>query len=216
MKAKKLACYLLAILPAGCVPVVSLHPLFTRENLVFEEKLVGTWVKDPNDPEVTWAFSRLEESAAKGPLESWREDITKFYRLDITDQDGRKGSFAACLVKLGDRLLDLVDLFANLSGKGTPFQIGKAHDYLHGIPYVITENCKLFDVLLDLLVGEPFFLLDHPGPGDVTHDGHYPCNMLLFKDRDMAVLEKIASPVEMEIYGRLEDLPGRKDVFYGF
>lgn len=111
MKAKKLACYLLAILPAGCVPVVSLHPLFTRENLVFEEKLVGTWVKDPNDPEVTWAFSRLEESAAKGPLESWREDITKFYRLDITDQDGRKGSFVACLVKLGDRLF--LDIFAD-------------------------------------------------------------------------------------------------------
>jgi hypothetical protein len=96
---------------AGCVPVVSLHPLFTRESLVFEEKLVGTWVKDPNDPDVTWAFSRLDDSAAKGLLESWREDITKFYRLDITDEDGRKGSFAACLVKLGDRLF--LDIFAD-------------------------------------------------------------------------------------------------------
>lgn len=111
MKAKRLAYCLLAILLAGCVPVVSLHPLFTRESIVFEEKLVGTWVKDPNDPEVIWKFSRLDESAAQGPLEPWREDITKFYRLDITDQDGRKGSFAACLVKLGDRLF--LDIFAD-------------------------------------------------------------------------------------------------------
>jgi hypothetical protein len=111
VRKKKLAYCLLAILLAGCVPVVSLHPLFTKENIVFEEKLLGTWVKDPNDPEVTWRFSRLDESAAQGPLEPWKEEITKFYGLSITDQDGRKGSFAACLVKLGDRLF--LDVFAD-------------------------------------------------------------------------------------------------------
>ena len=98
--------------PAGRLcPIVSLHPLFTKENIVFEEKLVGTWVKDPNDPEVTWEFSRLDESAAQGPLEALRDEITKFYRLNITDEEGRKGSFAACLVKLGDRLF--LDVFAD-------------------------------------------------------------------------------------------------------
>lgn len=111
MKAKKLAFCFLAVLLAGCVPVVSLHPLFMKENILFEEKLVGTWVEDPNDPEVTWEFSRLDESAAQGPLEAWRDEIAKFYRLSITDEEGRKGLFAACLVKVGDRLF--LDVFAD-------------------------------------------------------------------------------------------------------
>jgi len=103
MGTKRLAFFCLAALLAGCVPVVSLHPLFTEENIVFEEKLVGTWVKDPNKPEVTWVFSRLDPSAAEGILEPWRDQIGKFYRLAVTDEDGRKGVFAACLVQLGDR-----------------------------------------------------------------------------------------------------------------
>ena len=58
---------------------------------------------------MTWEFSRLDETAAQGLLEPWRDEITKFYRLNITDEEGRKGSFAACLVKLGDRLF--LDVF---------------------------------------------------------------------------------------------------------
>ncbi len=109
MRTKKLALGCVAALLAGCAPILSLHPLFTKDTLTFEEKLVGTWVKDPNQPEVTWEFSRLDESAAQGLLEPWRDEITKFYRLNITDEEGRKGSFAACLVKLGDRLF--LDVF---------------------------------------------------------------------------------------------------------
>lgn len=103
IRAKKLAFYVLAALLAGCVPIVSLHPLFTAEDIAFDEKLVGTWVEDPNNPETTWEFSRLDASAAEGLLEPWKEDITKFYRLTVTDDEGHAGSFAACLVKLGER-----------------------------------------------------------------------------------------------------------------
>lgn len=103
-RAKKLAFYLLAALLAGCVPVVSLHPLFTTDDIAFDEKLVGTWVDDPNNSKTTWEFSRLDESARENPLlEPWKDEIAKFYRLKLTDEEGRKGSFAACLVKLGDR-----------------------------------------------------------------------------------------------------------------
>lgn len=116
MKSKRLAFYFLAFLLAGCVPVVSLHPLFTKENIVFDEKLVGTWVKDFNDPEVIWEFSRLDESAAQGLLEPWKDQITKFYRLNITDKENHKGSFAACLVKLGDQLF--LDVFADRFPEG--------------------------------------------------------------------------------------------------
>ncbi len=104
MRTSKLLFCCTAALLAGCVPIVSLHPLFTKENIVFDEKLLGTWVKDPNDPEVTWVFSRLDPSAAEGILEPWRDEIDRFYRLSVTDEEGRKGTFAACLVRLGDRL----------------------------------------------------------------------------------------------------------------
>ncbi len=103
MKTKKLAFYCLAALLAGCVPIVSLHPLFTKEDIVFEEKLLGTWVEDFNDPEVTWEFARLGDVPAEGLLSPWRDELGKFYRLNLTDKEGRKGSLVAVLVKLGDR-----------------------------------------------------------------------------------------------------------------
>jgi hypothetical protein len=109
MRTKRPIFFCLAVILGGCVPVVSLHPLFTGDDIVFEEKLVGTWVNDPNDPKVTWEFSRLDETDAQGPLEAWQDQITKFYRLNLTDEEGRKGVFAACLVKLGDRLF--LDVF---------------------------------------------------------------------------------------------------------
>ena len=46
MNTRKLLFYLLAVLLGSCVPVMSLHPLFTKEHLVFEEKLLGTWADD--------------------------------------------------------------------------------------------------------------------------------------------------------------------------
>jgi hypothetical protein len=111
MRTKQLAFYCLAALLAGCVPIVSLHPLFTKDEITFDEKLVGTWVEDGNNPEATWEFTQLRESDAVGILEPWRGDIAKFYHLSVSAKDGGKGSFAACLVKLGDRRF--LDVFAD-------------------------------------------------------------------------------------------------------
>jgi hypothetical protein len=149
VKNKNLAFCLLAILLAGCVPIVSLHPLFTKENIIFEEKLVGTWVKDSNNPEVIWKFSRLDESAAQGPLEPWKEEITKFYGLNITDQDGRKGSFAACLVKLGDRLF--LDVFADRLPSGEQ-DIEKAPLVYNGFFFLPVHTFIKVDSIGDQLV----------------------------------------------------------------
>jgi len=88
---RKLLFYLLAAILGGCVPVMSLHPLYTEKDVVFEEKLLGTWVDDPNGPEAIWEFRRPEEAE-------------KEYKLIVTDEEGKKGSFATHLVKLGDRL----------------------------------------------------------------------------------------------------------------
>ncbi len=95
MKIKKILFYLLAGLLGGCIPVMSLHPLFTEENLVFEEKLLGTWVDDPNSPETTWEFRRFDEPGEANEIA---------YKLLFSDNEGQKGSFIAHLVKLDNKL----------------------------------------------------------------------------------------------------------------
>ena len=104
MKAKKTAFYVLAALMAGCVPVASLHPLFTKETLVFEEKLLGTWVEDSNKPEITWEFARLDAATVENLPKQLQDEVGKLYRLNVTDNEGRKGVLIACLVKLKDGL----------------------------------------------------------------------------------------------------------------
>lgn len=90
-RAKKALFYLLAALLGGCVPVMSLHPLYTEKDVVFEERLLGKWVDDPNSPETTWQFNRIEEP-------------NNAYNLIFSDEEGKKGSFAAHLVRLQNRL----------------------------------------------------------------------------------------------------------------
>jgi hypothetical protein len=96
MNTKKLLFYLLAGILGGCIPVISLHPLYTKEDVVFDEKLVGTWVDDPKSPKTTWEFSR--EQAKE-----------KTYKLVYSDDEGKKGSFVVHLVKLENRLF--LDVF---------------------------------------------------------------------------------------------------------
>ncbi|MCP4607619.1 MAG: hypothetical protein GY845_02735 [Planctomycetes bacterium] len=90
-RTKKVLFYLLAALLGGCVPVMSLHPLYTEKDVVFEKRLLGTWVDDPNSPETTWQFSRIDEP-------------NNAYNLVFSDEEGKKGSFVAHLVKLQNRL----------------------------------------------------------------------------------------------------------------
>jgi len=126
--------YCLAALLAGCVPVVSLHPLFTKDTLVYEEKLLGTWVEDSNQPQITWEFAPLEENAAERLPAEMREAIQKCYRVNVVDDKGRKGSFAACLVKLQDKLfLDVLpDQFP--SGEQDAEQMKLAYNAFFFVP----------------------------------------------------------------------------------
>lgn len=86
MKTKKFLFYLLSVLLGGCV--LSLHPLYTEKDLIFEEKLLGTWAK--NDSKETWQFKR-----ATGD---------KHYKMIYTDEKGRKGPFDAGLGKLNNMM----------------------------------------------------------------------------------------------------------------
>jgi hypothetical protein len=104
MKVRTVVPYCLAVLLAGCVPIVSLHPLFTTETITFEEKLLGTWVEEADKPQVTWEFARLEDGAAERLPEDLKDQAAKCYRVNVADDKGGKGSLVACLVKLQDKL----------------------------------------------------------------------------------------------------------------
>ena len=77
----------LALVLSGCL-TPSIHPLYTDEDLVFEDSLVGTW----SDDDQAWTF---------------RSDDEGGYRLTVLD-DGEESKLIAHLVQLGEhRFLDL-------------------------------------------------------------------------------------------------------------
>ena len=91
MNTKKILFYLLAVILGGCIPVASLHCLYTDKDMIFEEKLLGTWVQEPNNPKTIWEFTRINEP-------------NNAYKLIFTDEEGKKGSFVVVMVKLQDKL----------------------------------------------------------------------------------------------------------------
>ncbi len=109
MKARRVVFCCLLGLMAGCVPIVSLSPLFTRGDIVFDEKLLGTWLEDPNNPSLSWEFARFEEGAAENLPKELQGEYKQVYRVNLTDKEGHKGALAGCLVKLWDRRF--IDLF---------------------------------------------------------------------------------------------------------
>ncbi len=137
MKAKRIAFYCLAALLGGCGPIFSLQPLFTEENIVFDEQLLGTWVEDPNKPETAWEFARLD-AADVGPLgEDLKDDPKGFYRLNLTSKDAdkaRRGSVIACLGKLGNHMF--LDVFPDKfpSGEQDMEKMPQAYNVLFFVP----------------------------------------------------------------------------------
>ena len=87
---------MLAVILGGCVPVISLHPLYTEKDIVLDKKLYGTWVDNSSDPNTTWEFKSIDEPK-------------NAYKLIFADEEGMKGSFVAHLVKLQNRLF--LDIF---------------------------------------------------------------------------------------------------------
>jgi hypothetical protein len=112
MKIKKMLSYLLAGVLAGCVPVMSLHPLYDDQHLVFEEKLLGTYT-DADGNNATWEFTRSNEP--------------NVYQLAITsveDQKVAKGLFAAHLIKLDEHFF--LDVFPKEAPWGDEKELGQA------------------------------------------------------------------------------------------
>jgi hypothetical protein len=105
MSAKKVLFYLLLGILGGCVPVMSLHPLYNENDVIFDEKLLGLWVGDSNE---SMEFTRAEKGE-------------KTYQLVLTtiDKDSKKeagGIFDARLVKIENKLF--LDVFPKESPCG--------------------------------------------------------------------------------------------------
>ncbi len=96
VKIKTILFYAIPIILGGCIPIMSINPFYKESDVMFEQKLVGTWVDDINEPQTTWQFT--------GP----NDPNEKVYKLIFTDKQGEKGLFLARLMKLQDKLfLDL-------------------------------------------------------------------------------------------------------------
>jgi hypothetical protein len=80
------------LLFGACVP--SMNPIFTEQDLVFDQALLGRWT-DPENTE-SWEFIYADE---------------KEYKLVYTDEQGKKGVFKARLARIeGKTFLDLTPM----------------------------------------------------------------------------------------------------------
>jgi len=76
----------------SCIP--SLHPLYTSEDLVFDQNLIGEWIDSDS---IVWKFEKFVPSNTPFPSKS---DLSKdsFYKLTVND--GKPAIFHVHLLKL--------------------------------------------------------------------------------------------------------------------
>lgn len=121
-KIKKVAFYALAFLLGGCVPVLSLQPLYSGDEreVVSEPKLLGVWC-NTDDPNQTWQF-RSGESG------------TNTYELLYTDKESKKGLFLVHLVKCGEHL------FFDAFPRGLPCGEAENTQWAHNAFFVVPAH----------------------------------------------------------------------------
>ena len=121
-----IACLILLAI-AGCVR--SLHPLYTERDLVFDERLLGSWTKN-GDSTNTWIFQKAGENA---------------YELLETEK-GAPARFEAHLVKLGGHLfLDIAP--GEMDTKNDFFKFH--HIPVHTFSRIWLENKRFRLAMLD-------------------------------------------------------------------
>lgn len=162
MKTNTVLLYGLLIFVGGCIPVISLQPLYTHEHVIFDEHLIGTWVENPGDTNSTWKFTQVGQAGADKLPEALKEDAENVYYLSLTDPQGRKGSFFAVLVKLDTTVF--MDVFPDTlpSGQDDPqntelfynaFFFVRAHTFIKAnlsgnrLTMWVTDDEKMSDLL---------------------------------------------------------------------
>jgi hypothetical protein len=128
------AAVLLLSLLGACGPVLSIHPLYTDKDVVFDPALLGTWGDPTNDHEAPLIFERGDANSYK--------IITQ-----ITDNTNVDEIFEAHLVRLKDRVfLDAVQTKNLIAGQEV--EIGLALP-AHLLGQVSIEGNVLHMSLLD-------------------------------------------------------------------
>ena len=96
----------LATILSGCW-VLSIEPLYTSDDLVFEPSLVGVWAGIDGDEDESWTFLPLDSSS---------------YRLVTTESGAPDAVFEAHLLRLGGHLY--LDLLPEEPEEMNEFQLG--------------------------------------------------------------------------------------------
>ena len=89
MKIRSLISFAAAgVLFAACAP--SINPFYTEGDLVVDARLAGEWIKQEKTDDVSaWKFEKSGDKA---------------FKLTVTEKEGKKGEFTACLFKLKEQL----------------------------------------------------------------------------------------------------------------
>jgi hypothetical protein len=108
---------ILVLWMTGCF-VLSVHPLYFENDLVFESGLVGTWGEKEHEKDLDelWIF---------------KKSGNKSYRLIVKEKDVGEGMFEAHLLKLGEHLF--LDLYPEEPETGSEFynmHVIPAHSFM--------------------------------------------------------------------------------------
>ncbi len=124
MSTRKVLFYAIAAVLGGCVPVMSLHQLYTDKDTMFTGKLVGTWSDDSNG---VWDFKPSP-------------DAKKAYLLTFTggEKPNEKGRFLAYLVQLQDHLF--LDVSPALDVEGLIVEDKNKIDWLYNMLFLVPAH----------------------------------------------------------------------------
>jgi hypothetical protein len=142
------AAFGLLFLLAGCVK--SLHPLYTEQDVIFDEKLVGCWSEYSSDE--AWCFSRKGETG---------------YQLVYSDRSGKSGRFVARLFRINEQVF--MDLYPSLSSEEF-----NQNDFfkLHLLPVHTFAHVKQIGPTLQMRFPDPEWLrkLVEKNPETLRHE----------------------------------------------
>jgi len=81
----------MGLLLSGCF-IKSLYPFYTKKDIVYDTRIIGTWLDNDSSK---WVIKQLIR---------WPIKPDSAYQVEIVDKDGKPGSFSAHLFRLNNQL----------------------------------------------------------------------------------------------------------------
>jgi hypothetical protein len=180
MNIKKCLFYCLTILLGGCLPVLSLNPIYTEEDVIFEEYLLGTWVGNESMSSASWEFTRAPASEE----EDDDKDKIPAYITTFKDEEGKQVVFKAHLIKLKDQLF--MDFYPHPAPWDVePNEVKNLYNTLFMLPVHSFAKIKLSDNKLTII------LTDEDSFGDlmskIKEDEDEQPNYMIIENRTLLI-----------------------------